>query len=220
MPIVVCPECESQLRLGKPVPPGKWLRCPKCEHTFSPTGEEDVEEVEDTPKRSKRRAAVDDDIDEEDRPRKPRKKKQGSGNLTVILLAAGGGVVLLGAIVALVIVFWPTSKHEAAIKDTLKLLNELAAILETVQDEKSARAAAEKINGLKDRFESLSKRMEELSKPSKEEDERLRKKYEDELTKAMDRLQKATIQAMGKMGTDRSLADAMQNVRLQGPKRF
>jgi hypothetical protein len=38
MPEYPCPECGSRLRPKNPVPPGKKLRCPKCEAVFAPTG--------------------------------------------------------------------------------------------------------------------------------------------------------------------------------------
>ena len=37
MPVYPCPECGAQLRPANPVPPGKKLRCPKCETVFAPT---------------------------------------------------------------------------------------------------------------------------------------------------------------------------------------
>src|SRR5437660_1786039 len=38
MPVYPCPECGAQLRPANPVPPGKKLRCPKCETVFAPAG--------------------------------------------------------------------------------------------------------------------------------------------------------------------------------------
>ena len=31
-----CPKCQTTLRPAKPVPPGKKVRCPKCENVFVP----------------------------------------------------------------------------------------------------------------------------------------------------------------------------------------
>src|SRR5262245_42784453 len=36
MPVYPCPECGAQLRPANPVPPGKKLKCPKCETVFAP----------------------------------------------------------------------------------------------------------------------------------------------------------------------------------------
>ncbi|MFM7149927.1 MAG: hypothetical protein ACKO23_08805, partial [Gemmataceae bacterium] len=33
---LICPECNSSLRLSKPVPPGRKVKCPRCEALFSP----------------------------------------------------------------------------------------------------------------------------------------------------------------------------------------
>jgi hypothetical protein len=38
MPVYPCPECGAQLRPANPVPAGKKLRCPKCQHIFAPAG--------------------------------------------------------------------------------------------------------------------------------------------------------------------------------------
>ncbi len=46
--------------------------------------------------------------------------------------------------------------------DSMRQLKEMNAVLDTVKDEPSAKAAAEKIRGMQDEFRSLSKRMQEM----------------------------------------------------------
>ena len=36
MPVYTCPECETKLKRGEPLPAGKKLRCPECGNVFAP----------------------------------------------------------------------------------------------------------------------------------------------------------------------------------------
>jgi hypothetical protein len=57
-----CPSCNAILRLGKPVDPGKKVRCPKCDMVF-PVPDEDaaVHDRSDPPLSGRRRSVVEDD---------------------------------------------------------------------------------------------------------------------------------------------------------------
>jgi uncharacterized protein (TIGR03066 family) len=88
-----------------------------------------------------------------------------------------------------------TSKHETVIKGMIQQLNELGEALESVKDKDSAKAAAVRINKVCDRMTELGKEAEGLPELSKAEDERLKKKYEADLRKVAERVQKVAFQA-------------------------
>jgi hypothetical protein len=90
------------------------------------------------------------------------------------------------------------SKHEKVVKGLIDQLNELGDALESVKDKESAKAAAVRINKVCDRLKELAKEYEDLPKPSKAEDERLKKKYEGDLKKAAERVQKVAFDAGAK----------------------
>ena len=61
---VVCPECDTTLRV-RTAAPGTKLRCPKCQKVFPIPAEDEPEEVEEVVEE------VDDDADD-DKPRRSR----------------------------------------------------------------------------------------------------------------------------------------------------
>src|SRR5262245_51607575 len=65
------------------------------------------------------------------------------------------------------------SPHQKFAMETIAWKNELAAILDSVQDEASARAAIPKLRQMGVKLEDFQKRLRELGEPSPEEDERL-----------------------------------------------
>jgi hypothetical protein len=87
------------------------------------------------------------------------------------------------------------SKNEAVAQDMVKALSDLADALESVKDRESAKAAAVKINEICDRLEELGKKAEKLPKLTKADNDKLEKKFEPELRKLSDRVQKAGLQA-------------------------
>jgi hypothetical protein len=54
---LTCPECGKVLRPARPIAVGKKVRCPKCEHVFAATAEDEPEEEapEETPKKGKKK---------------------------------------------------------------------------------------------------------------------------------------------------------------------
>jgi hypothetical protein len=94
------------------------------------------------------------------------------------------------------------AKNEAVLKGMMEQLNALADALESVKDKETAKAAAAKINKAADRLDELGKEAKGLPKLSKEEEAKLQKKYQDDLTKAATRMQKAAGPAGLKSGGD------------------
>ena len=68
--------------------------------------------------------------------------------------------------------------HEAAIKKTLSKMEELVAVMKSVQDEASSKAAAPKIRDITADLKKYQKEMKEMSKPTAAEDQRLKTAYE------------------------------------------
>ena len=68
--------------------------------------------------------------------------------------------------------------HEAAIKKTVSKMEELVAVMKSVQDEASSKAAAPKIRDITADLKKYQKEMKELPKPTASEDQRLKTAYE------------------------------------------
>jgi len=68
--------------------------------------------------------------------------------------------------------------HEAAIKRTVSKMEELVAVMKSVQDEPSSKAAAPKIRDITADLKKYQKEMKEMSKPTAAEDQRLKTAYE------------------------------------------
>ena len=68
--------------------------------------------------------------------------------------------------------------HEAAIKKTVSKMEELVAVMKSVQDEASSKAAAPKIRDITADLKRYQKEMKEMAKPSAAEDQRLKTAYE------------------------------------------
>ena len=109
-----------------------------------------------------------------------------------------------------------SSKHEKVIKGMVEQMNALADALENVKDKDSAKAAAAKINKICDKMAELGKEAEGLPKLSKSEDEKLKSKYEPELKKAGERMQKVAVEAGIKSGGDPDFLKAMQRLQEVG----
>jgi hypothetical protein len=137
MPDVVrCPECDAALRLKEP---RAKIRCPRCEHVFSPAGEDDEDERparttarsparrpaddrdEDEPRRASPRRPRRDDDDDDDEPRdRPRpKKKRKSSNAGLVVGIVVGALLLLGGagVGAYFLFFKDADKKEKKDKD-------------------------------------------------------------------------------------------------------
>lgn len=104
--------------------------------------------------------------------------------------------------------------HESVTEGAVEVMEEMAEIMEGVDDEDSAKAAAKKIDKLADRMEKLKKQRDELGKPSQEEDEALKKKYEERMGKAMSRFLVAMAKLQSKPELQKHLEGSMK--RLNG----
>jgi hypothetical protein len=88
-----------------------------------------------------------------------------------------------------------SSSEDAVMKDSINLMNEMASIMESITDEKSAKEAEGKMKALEERGKALEKKMKEFPK---EKLDALGKKYESEGKAAADRVGKAVMNAMMK----------------------
>ena len=88
----------------------------------------------------------------------------------------------------------------------------MASVLESVQDESSAQAAAPRIVTISGKLSEQQKAMKEM-KVAKVEDERLKKKYEEKLKAATVRLGTAGFNAGVKGGRDPTFRDAIKKMQ-------
>src|SRR5262249_36412610 len=132
-----CPDCQSVLRTGAAIAPGKKIKCPKCGSIFvMPEGDETpapsaaiserrraAPPADDqggngngsaTPARQRRAVVTDDEDEDEDedldepRPKKKKKKKKKGGANTGLLIGLGVGALVLLLLVGGVTAFvWP-----------------------------------------------------------------------------------------------------------------
>jgi uncharacterized protein Yka (UPF0111/DUF47 family) len=72
----------------------------------------------------------------------------------------------------------PYEKNQAAAKDLIKAMNEIAGALETIKNKETARQAAAKIEKSCDKLEEIAKSLEKLPKLSKELDDKLAKELD------------------------------------------
>lgn len=101
---VLCPGCSIRLRLPATMPPGKRIRCPKCQSAFSlSTALAAMERSEDRSQSDEQsvlsvfaeKMAADEYEEPPPRPRRSRRKKEPS-NLGLILGLSVGVVVIVG----------------------------------------------------------------------------------------------------------------------------
>jgi TolA-binding protein len=88
-----------------------------------------------------------------------------------------------------------SANAEGMMKDTIATMNEMAATLETVKDDKTADEAIPKLEKEVAKLKELKKKAEELKLP-KDEDKKLEEKYKPELEKATKRFQEAAMKAV------------------------
>jgi len=79
-------------------------------------------------------------------------------------------------------------RYEQVIEEEVALLNELASVLETVKDKKTAEAAEPKVEAIGKKFNDLRERAGKLGKLSRAKYEGVEKKYRPEWDAAMKRL--------------------------------
>lgn len=206
--IVTCTECNAKLRLKNSPTPGKKIICPKCNSSFTiPEPGEVVEELEL-------------ETEEEQEPvrtkSKGKKRSKSGGNLPFLIGVGFGTFLLVTGLGFGAWKLWPVlfgSKHETALQNVIKSMNDLGAILESVQDDSSARDAAPKITSTGGRLKTEFDQLKALPKPSKSEDERLKAKYETKLNEAKSRMMKASMAAGFKGAREPSFRDAINQMR-------
>lgn len=205
--IVTCTECSTKLRLKNPPTPGKKINCPKCKSSFTIPEPEVVEELEL-------------ETEEEQEPvrtkSKGKKRSKSGGNLPFLIGVGFGTFLLVTGLGFGAWKLWPMlfgSKHETALLNVIKSMNDLGAILESVQDDSSAKDAAPKITSTGGRLKTEFDQLKALPKPSKSEDERLKAKYETKLNEAKSRMMKASKTAGFKGAREPSFRDAINQMR-------
>lgn len=99
---------------------------------------------------------------------------------------------------------------ESVMDDTLATMNDMAAVLETVKDEATAKSAASKLEGLVEKMKSLKERADKMEKPSKEKEAELEKAYKEKMTAAGSRMMKAMMSAMQAPDAQKHLEPAMK----------
>lgn len=87
---------------------------------------------------------------------------------------------------------------DSVMKDTIKLMNEMADVMEGIKDKDSAEKAKPKLEALAKKMKDLEERAKKLKldEMPKEKKEALQKKYEDDLKKAGTRFGAAMMKAM------------------------
>jgi predicted Zn finger-like uncharacterized protein len=95
---VFCPACDARLKLTDDWPPGRKIRCPKCNAVFS-VPEADEEPISEA-KPARRQSAKYDEEDELERPRRRRRKRPvKEGVQPAVLVGIILACVLLGSAV-------------------------------------------------------------------------------------------------------------------------
>ena len=217
---IQCSNCLAKLKVRNAPTPGKKIICPKCKESFI-VGEQEALPSKPAQKKQAPPPIEDEEeeLEETPKPKKKKKKQSGSGSGLAIGLSVGG-LILLGAMGYGVYFLISNgflggilgSKHESVIKSLISNLEEMASVLESVQDESSAQAAAPRIVTISGKLSEQQKAMKEM-KVAKVEDERLKKKYEEKLKAATVRLGTAGFQAGVKGGRDPTFRDAIRKMQ-------
>ena len=220
---IQCSNCLAKLKVRNAPTPGKKIICPKCKESFI-VGEQEALPSKPAPKKQAPPPIEDEEeeLEESPKPKKKKKKQSGSGSGLAIGLSVGG-LILLGALGYGVYFLISNgflggilgSKHESVIKSLISNLEEMASVLESVQDESSAQAAAPRIVTISGKLSEQQKAMKEMKemKVAKVEDERLKKKYEEKLKAATVRLGTAGFNAGVKGGRDPTFRDAIKKMQ-------
>ena len=119
--------------------------------------------------------------------------------------------ILSIACFAVLLVGCGKSKHEKAMEEMVAVLNEMADIMSTIEDEETAQAAQSEMNALAGRMQKLSQ-LKTTDTPSHEELAELEKKYMPQIQKAMERFMQESLRLMMLDGMDES---AMQDMLAQ-----
>lgn len=89
----------------------------------------------------------------------------------------------------------PYDRHEAAAKEVVGLMENLASALESVRDPNSARQAGQRIEKICDDLDALADRYPNLPKITVEQERELEQKYEAQMMVVQQRMQRVTLQA-------------------------
>jgi hypothetical protein len=230
MPSITCPSCGTGLKIKVDLPPGKRIKCPRCETTFAPEGDGEpgavpAGAVQSGPPRPapapppRRSREEEDDFDDEParparRKRKPARK--GANPILILCLAIAAGVLFVGGGVTVLISLLSKGggassaygQNEAVAKELVQALTDMAEALESVKDANSAKTAAGKLNTICDRVEGLAKRAKELPKLTQAEDKRLKDQYEPQMRTLAGRMQNAGFEAGRRCGGEPSFLEA------------
>jgi hypothetical protein len=103
---------------------------------------------------------------------------------------------------------------DSVIKDQIKLMNDMADVLEGIKDKDSAEKAKPKLEALAKKAKDIEERAKKLKLDDmpKEKQEALKKKYEDDIKKAAGRFGAAMMKAM----TNPDAAGALKGIDLKG----
>ncbi len=147
------------------------------------------------------------------------KRSGGSGRLLLILgLSIGGGLfcLLLTGGVGIGVAVMLSGKdaykeNEAAAKEAIACLEELATTMESVRDRNTAKAGAQRIHGICDRLERLGARIDKLPKLTPEQDARLKRDTAPQIEAINQRLKRVAFQAgVASQGEPSFLAAALR----------
>src|SRR5262249_30587091 len=107
------------------------------------------------------------------------------------------------------------SPHEKLMKDSIAFTNDLAAMLETVQDNASATSTIPKLRQMGARAKEIQDRIFSMPDPAPQEEERLEKLYDAQMKAAEQRLVAAHRQASQRGGPEfvQALQEAMLGKR-------
>ena len=99
--------------------------------------------------------------------------------------------------------------HESVINDSVKLMKEMTAILKTVKDEESAKAAKPKLKALSEKMEAIEKRSKALGEPTAEQQKKLEEKFKKENEKVVQEFFAEMMRVGVTPGLAQHLEDAM-----------
>ena len=96
--------------------------------------------------------------------------------------------------------------HESVREAEIEILEEVAEIFESVEDESSAKAAAKELDKMKERFDELKKQKEALGEMSDEEEAALDEKF----AKRQEQAEANCLAAMFKLGPKKELHEILE----------
>lgn len=232
---VECPGCGKMYRVPDDKA-GKRFGCKQCQTAVSiPAGDDDYDvggyddfgddygdddhgDDYGDPKPRRRSAAQGGS-----RPRKKqRRSKKSSANPGVIIGGVVGGLVLIGVVVGGIMLignpFSAYGKHKRLADEAIDIMEEVVSAMESITDQPSAAAAAERIDRATDRLESLAERAEKLPKISKADDKRLREEMDEKMDGLKGRMTAASMQAARFARSEPKLLAALTRMRNVGMK--